>query len=147
MGVVFLFYILSLWKLIMTFNALLRRRILSSAVKENGTQTSLHFQVVCWSRLVMSSSLRLHGLWPARLLCPWNSPGKDTGVGCCALLQGIFPTQGSNPGLPHCSWILYQLSNQGSPYIFKARLKYSQFMIMNVTAECHCRLSVFKWPG
>ena len=42
-------------------------------------------------------------------------PGKNTGMGCHALLQGIFPTQGSNQGLPHCRWILYQLSNQGSP--------------------------------
>ena len=41
-------------------------------------------------------SLRPHGLQPARLLCPWDSPGKDTGVGCHALLQGIFPTQGSH---------------------------------------------------
>ena len=44
-----------------------------------------------------------------------DSPGKDTGVGCHALLQGIFPAQGSNPGLPHCKWILYSLSYQGSP--------------------------------
>ena len=44
-----------------------------------------------------------------------DSPGKNTGVGCHALLQGIFPTQGSNPGLPHCKWILYCLSRQGSP--------------------------------
>ena len=44
-----------------------------------------------------------------------DSPGKNTGVGCHALLQGIFPTQGSNPGLPHCRQILYQLSNKGSP--------------------------------
>ena len=44
-----------------------------------------------------------------------DSPGKNTGVGCHALLQGIFPTQGSNPGLLHCRWILYQLSHQGSP--------------------------------
>ena len=44
-----------------------------------------------------------------------DSPGKNTGVGCHALLQGIFPTQGSNPGLPHCRWILYCLSHQGSP--------------------------------
>ena len=56
-----------------------------------------------------------HGLQPARLLCPWGSPGKSTGVGCHALLQGIFPTQGLNPGLPHCRWILYHLSHQGSP--------------------------------
>ena len=42
--------------------------------------------------------------------CPWNSPGQNTGVGSLSLLQGIFPTQGSNPGLPHCRRILYQLS-------------------------------------
>ena len=44
-----------------------------------------------------------------------NSPGKNTGVGCHALLQGIFPTQRPNPGLLHCRWILYHLSHQGSP--------------------------------
>ena len=43
-----------------------------------------------------------------------DSPGKSSGVGCHFLLQGIFPTQGSNPGLPHCRWILYHLSHQGS---------------------------------
>ena len=42
-----------------------------------------------------------HGLQPARLVCPWDSPGKNTGVGCQALLQGIFPTQGLNPCLLH----------------------------------------------
>ena len=50
------------------------------------------------------------------LLCLWNSPGKRTGVGCHDLLQEILPTQGSNPGLLHCRWILYNLSQQGSPY-------------------------------
>ena len=44
----------------------------------------------------------------------WNSPGQNTGVGSLSLLQGIFPTQGSNPGLPHRRRILYQLSHQGS---------------------------------
>ena len=46
---------------------------------------------------------------------PWNSPGQNTGEGDLSLLQGILPTQGLNPGLPHCRWILYQLSHQGSP--------------------------------
>ena len=46
-----------------------------------------------------------------------NSPGKNPGVGCHALLHGIFPTQGSNPGLPHFRWILYDLSHHGSPWI------------------------------
>ena len=50
-------------------------------------------------------------------LCPFSSPGQNTGVGSCSLLQGIFPTQGSNPGLPCCRRILYQLSHQGSPRI------------------------------
>ena len=50
---------------------------------------------------------------------PWNSPGQNTGVGSLSVLQGIFPTQGSNPDLPHCRWILYQLSHQGSPRILE----------------------------
>ena len=56
---------------------------------------------------------------PYRLYSPWNSPGQNTGVGSLSLLQGIFPTQGSNPGLPHCRWILYQLSHKGSPRILE----------------------------
>ena len=48
-----------------------------------------------------------------------DSPGKNTGVGCCVLLQGIFPIQSSNPGLPQCRWIIYYLSHQGSPRILK----------------------------
>ena len=59
------------------------------------------------SCLVMSDFLQLHGLQPTRLLCPWNSPGKNTGVGCDFLLQGIFLTQESNLGLLHCRQILY----------------------------------------
>ena len=62
---------------------------------------------VCVSCSVMSNSLWLHGLEPARLLCPWSSPGKNAGVACHSLLQGIFLTQGSNPCLPHCRLILY----------------------------------------
>ena len=62
------------------------------------------------SRLVMSNSLQLHGLYS-----PQNSLGQNTTVGSLSLFQGIFPTQGLNPGLPHCRRILYQLSYQGSP--------------------------------
>ena len=53
-------------------------------------------------------------LQPTRLLCPWSSPGKNTGVGCQFLLQGIFLTQGLNLGLPHCRQILYHMSHQKS---------------------------------
>ena len=59
----------------------------------------------------LCSTLRCHSLYS-----PWNSPGQNTGVGNHTLLQGIFPAQGSNPGLPHCRQILYQLSHQGSLY-------------------------------
>ena len=52
-------------------------------------------------------------LWPHDC-SPWNYPGQNTGVGSLSFLQWIFPTQGSNPGLPHWLWILYQLSHQGS---------------------------------
>ena len=62
----------------------------------------------------MSDSLRPHGLYS-----PWNSPGQNTGVGSLFLFQGILPTQGSNPGLPHCRQILYQLSHKGSPRLLE----------------------------
>ena len=62
----------------------------------------------------MSDSLQPEGVYPSRLLCPWNSPGKNPGVGSPYLLQGIFPTQGSNLGLLHFRQILYCLSHQGS---------------------------------
>ena len=62
---------------------------------------------------------KLKSLGHVRLfVTPWNSPGQNTGVGSLSLLQGIFPTQGSNPGLPHCR-ILSQLSHQGSPRILE----------------------------
>ena len=57
--------------------------------------------VYMFSHSVVSDSLWPRGLVPARLLCPWNFSGKNTGVGCHFLLQGIFPTQGSNPLLLH----------------------------------------------
>ena len=60
---------------------------------EVGLWPSLMFSCVL-SHSVVSNSLRPYGQYPARLLCPWDSPGKNTGVGCHALLQGIFPTQG-----------------------------------------------------
>ena len=58
----------------------------------------------------MSNSLQPHGLYS-----PWNSPGRNTGVGSLSLLQRIFPTQESNPGFPHCRQILYQLRHKGNP--------------------------------
>ena len=70
----------------------------------------------CVHHSFVSTSLWSCGLWPPRLLCPWDFPGKNTGVGCHFSLQRIFPTQGSNPHLLHCRWILYPLSHRGSPF-------------------------------
>ena len=58
----------------------------------------------------VSNTLQLHGLYS-----PWNSPGPNIGVGSLSLLQEMFPAQRLNPELPHCKWILYQLSHKGSP--------------------------------
>ena len=66
------------------------------------------------SHSVVPDSLQPHGLYSS-----WNSLGQNTEVGILSLLQGIFPTQGSNPGLLHCRWILYQLSHKGSPRILE----------------------------
>ena len=65
----------------------------------------------------VSDSLRPHGWYT-----PWNSPGQNAGMDSSLFLQGLFPTQGSNPGLPNCRRILYQLSHKGSP---KATLEWS----------------------
>ena len=62
-----------------------------------------------WKSKVLPNSLQPHGPYSS-----WNSPGQNTGVGSRSLLQGIFPTQGSNPDLPHGRQILYQLSHHGN---------------------------------
>ena len=71
---------------------------------------SLRYRSESESHSVVSNSLRPHGLYS-----PWNSPNRNIGVGSYSLLQGIVPTQGLNPGLPHCRQILYQLSHKWSP--------------------------------
>ena len=71
----------------------------------------------------MSNSLQPYGLWPASLLCPWDSPGKNAGVGCHFLLQGIFPTQGSNLCLLcllHWQVGSLPLAPPGKPFLVKA---------------------------
>ena len=86
---------------------------------------------VCVSHSIMLDSLWLHGLQLTRLLCPWNTPGRNTGVGCHSLFQGIFPTQGSNLGFLHWGWILYHLSHQGSPMYRIYREKWTHRLCMH----------------
>ena len=72
-----------------------------------------------------------------------DSPGKNTGVGSLALLQGIFPTQGSNPGLPHCRQILYHLSHQGSLRI----LEWVAYPFSRGSSQPRDRTQVFHIAG
>ena len=82
--------------------------------------------------LLVSESLRPHGLQLLRLLCPRNFLGNNTGVVFHAL-HGIFPTQGQNPGLPHCRQILYHLNHQGSPH---SPHHYFNFLLSCVSVFC-----------
>ena len=98
------------------FSAFKRKEILTHA------PTSMKLEDIMWSEIteeqsvshsVVSNSLQPQDCSPApRLLGPWDFPGKNTGVGCHFLLQGIFPTQEWNPGLLHCRQTLYCLSHK-----------------------------------
>ena len=93
-----------------------------------------------WSHSVMSDSLWTHGLYS-----PWNSPGQNTGVGSHSLLQGIFPTHGSNPGLPYCRWVLYQLRHQGSPRVGSLSLLQGIFPTQESNRGfLHCRWILYQ---
>ena len=72
---------------------------------------------------------------PDKLLYPWDSPGKSTGLGSHSLLRGIFPTQGSNPDFLHCRRILYHLRHEGSPiaslFLFTFYIEDKTFLLWN----------------
>ena len=89
-----------------------------------------------WSCSVVSDSLQPHGLQPIRFLCPWDSPAKNTGVDCHFLLQGIFPTQGSNRGLRHCRQTLYPLPSKlpGSVCSFKSMFTFALILMVWLTS-------------
>ena len=74
-----------------------------------------------------------------KLLHPWDFPGKSTGVGCHFVLQGIFSTQGSNPGLLHCRQTLYHLSHQGSPWACVQNFIFKYCNETKITSEMNCR--------
>ena len=97
------------------------------------------------SRSIVFNSLQSHGLQPARLLWPCNSPGKNTGVVCHSFLQGIFQTQESNMGLLHWRQILYHLSHQGSPH--NARGQYTNTHTHTHTHTCTRAHTHFKVVG
>ena len=76
------------------------------------------------------------GTVPTRLLCPWDFPGKNTGEHSHAFLQRIFPTQGSNLGLPHHRQILYHLSHEGSPLVW---------LLCESLFHCTLMISIYFW--
>ena len=93
---------------------------------------------------VVSNSLQLHGLYSS-----WNSPGQNTGVGSLSLLQGIFPTKGSNPCLLHCRWICYQLNHRGSPWNSEVYRKIvsESCSVMSGSLQPHGLYSSWNSPG
>ena len=102
-----------------------------------GFHTMVLFIFVCMlSSSVVSNSLRPHRLQPTRLLCPWDFPGKNTEVGCHFLLQGIFPTQGSNPCLLHWQVASIPLRHLGSP----GRLLLGPDNFLCGDCPVHCRM-------
>ena len=87
-----------------------------ASVEHKDTLSAIYVSEQCWALLWKWKSLSpIRLCYPLGCNSPWNSPGQNTGVGRLSLLQGIFPTQGLNPGLPHCGQILYQLSHKESP--------------------------------
>ena len=78
--------------------------VISEPKKIKSATVSIVSPSIC---LTVANSVQPYGLQPARVLCPWDSPDKSARVGCHALLQRIFLTQGWNPGLLHCRQILY----------------------------------------
>ena len=79
------------------------------------TQSAIYCVLVTQSYLTLGNPMNCS---PTRLLCLWDSPGKNNGVGCQFLLQGIFLTQGLNLDLSHCRQILYHLSHQEIPILY-----------------------------
>ena len=83
-----------------------------------------------------------------KLLCPWDFPGKSTGVGCHFFLQGIFQTQGLNPGLPNCRQLLHRLSHQRNPNEDVSEMGPEAISIAQVRGEEGCKaLGMFLERG
>ena len=91
------------------------------------------------SHSVVSDSLRHHVLYPARFLCAWDIPGKNTGAGSLSLLQGSFLTQGLNLDLLHCRQIFYLLSHRGK-WNWKS-------LVVSDSLPCHRLYSLWNSPG
>ena len=100
---------------------------------------------MCVCVCVCSCSVLPNFWWPHGLYSPWNSPGQNTGVGWRFLFQGIFPTQGPNPGLSHGRRILYQLSHQGNTVHFTSFKFYNSFCYIISILSLDRRVLSFRY--
>ena len=103
-----------------------------------GAQPTLYRSIVL-NHSVVSDSLRSHGLQPARFLCPWNFPSKNTGTGCHFLLQGIFPTQGLNL---HLLCLLHWQVDSLPLYHLGSHLLGEGHAIYDVSRHQGCKISI-----
>ena len=92
------------------------------------THTHIYIYECCLVAKLCPTLLQPHGLQPTRLPCPWDFPGRNTGVGCHFLLQGIFPTQGSILCLLHCRWILYCWATREALYYIHTHIYHTHTM-------------------
>ena len=100
---------------------------------------------VCPVTAVTSDSLQPYGLKPTGLLCPWNSPGKNTGVACHVLLQGIFLIQGLNPSL--LRYLHWQASSlpwvpPGKPHFRLSSVQFSRSVMSDSATPCSTAILV-----
>ena len=100
-------------------------------------------QLILWAQSCQTA--QTHRLEPTRLLSPWDFPGKDTGRGCHFLLQGTFPTQGSNLGLLHCRQILYLYRLSHREAHLECRPETSHSLVTHVKGEFWSLLIVLSW--
>ena len=92
--------------------------------------SSIQFSLVCLlAQVCMTLCDPADCMWPTRLLCPWDSPGKNTRVGCPSLIQEILQTQGSNPGLLHCKQILHHRATWEAMSYYYCIINHQQFRV------------------
>ena len=105
-------------------------RLLHNNDRRKGVLPRLKLLIQCFKgKVKVKATQSFLTLLDPMVYTVWNSPGQNIGVGSLSLLQGIFPIQGSNPGLPHCRQILYQL-------IYKGRNKLSKKLPSNKIPKC-----------
>ena len=134
-------HVITLIQILQGLLLFLRDKVLGLAIKNICNLTTRYTSGFCHHCLVIKSSptlWQLHGLQPTRLLCPWDFPGKNTGVGYHFLLQGIFLTQGSSLHLLYWQLDTLPLSHQGRPplALLPHKIIYFQIILHQCLSDC-----------